>query len=109
MRHAVNCIVMAATLIASSAYGQSAEVEHWALAPFLGTGAYDFDGETTVYVLEYTPRWTLKDAAEDGSVMDRARIELLVPVTHRPSRERLLAILRTGLRDTVKGRVLRGP
>lgn len=72
---------MAATLIASSAYGQSAEVEHWALAPFLGTGAYDFDGETTVYVLEYTPRWTLKDAAEDGSVMDRARIELLVPAT----------------------------
>ena len=56
-------------------------VQHWALAPFLGTGAYEFDGEQTVYVVEFTPRWTWREATAPGENPRRPKIEFLVPAT----------------------------
>jgi len=55
--------------------------EHWAMAPFLGTGAYSFEDEETVWVFEFSPRWTLRDPAADGSPARRAGIEFLLPST----------------------------
>jgi hypothetical protein len=80
MRQAFNGTVTAILLLVNAiASGQEADVQHWALAPFLGTGAYDFDNATSIYVIEYTPRWTLQDAVDEGSVTQRAKIELLLP------------------------------
>jgi hypothetical protein len=58
-----------------------AEVDHWALAPFLGTGAYQFDQDQTIYVFEYTSRWTWKTASPAGETPRRIGIDVLVPAT----------------------------
>jgi hypothetical protein len=57
------------------------QVQHWALAPFLGTGAYEFDQEQTIYVAEFTPRWTLRHASAFDAEPRRIGIDLLVPAT----------------------------
>lgn len=60
---------------------ESAEVQHWALAPFLGTGAYQFDSEQTIYVFEYTPRWTWWEGTAWDVSPRRPKLEFLVPAT----------------------------
>ena len=57
------------------------EIRHWAMAPFLGTGAYQFDDEQTVYVIEYTPRWTWREASAAGEAPRRIGLDVLVPAT----------------------------
>lgn len=58
----------------------AADVEHWALAPFLGTGAYRFDDEETIYVFEYTLRRTLMERS-NGEAGRLARLEFALPAT----------------------------
>ncbi len=56
-------------------------ISHWAMAPFLGTGAYEFDEEQTIYVLEYTPRWNWRDPTPAGASPRRAGLEFQLPAT----------------------------
>ncbi len=64
---------------AAAEEGSTTEVEHWALAPFLGTGAYRFDEEEMVFIFEYTPRWLLREGSKAGDLLRRAEIELRAP------------------------------
>ncbi len=57
------------------------QTEHWAMAPFLGTGAYRFDDEETVWVFGFTPRWTLRNPSAEPGTPRRAGIEFLLPST----------------------------
>lgn len=57
------------------------QTEHWAMAPFLGTGAYRFDDEETVWVFEFTPRWTLREPPADEDTSRHAGIDFLLPST----------------------------
>lgn len=56
-------------------------IQHWALAPFLGTGAYEFDSDKTIYVVEFTPRWTWREGTAWDDSPRRAKLEVLVPAT----------------------------
>lgn len=60
---------------------ENADVQHWALAPFLGTGAYQFDSEQTIYVFEFTPRWTWREGTPWDASPRRPTLEVLVPAT----------------------------
>jgi hypothetical protein len=72
-------LLLLVTGVAAAQEKQSSDVQHWALAPFLGTGAYQFDEQETVYVLKYEPRWLLREGSDAGQLSRRARIELGVP------------------------------
>ena len=70
-------------LCASGASAQEAgtePVDHWALAPFLGTGAYRVDDEQTIWVLEYTVRRRLRALPADWSGSRKPGVELSIPV-----------------------------
>ncbi len=80
-RAALLLCTLAACATARAQEVLDAEVEHWAFAPFLGTGAYEFDGAQTIYVFEYTARWTWQTASPAGETPRRIGIDVLVPAT----------------------------
>lgn len=83
-RGTLQLLRFAALAVCGSASAQELEntdVQHWALAPFLGTGAYEFDSEQTIYVLEFTPRWTWREGTPWDASPRRPTLEVLVPAT----------------------------
>ncbi len=57
------------------------DVSHWAIAPFLGTGAYEFDSQQSIYVVAYTPRWNWRDPTPAGTTPRRVGLEFQLPAS----------------------------
>lgn len=74
-------LALAGGALAQDVQGSRGEVSHWAMAPFLGTGAYEFDHEQTIYVLEYTPRWNWRDPTAADETPRRAGFEFQLPAS----------------------------
>ncbi|HNP34229.1 MAG TPA: hypothetical protein PKK10_00130 [Woeseiaceae bacterium] len=80
MKSLVPAVLLA--LLAGAATAQEradVAVQHWALAPFLGTGVYNFDNQESVFLIEYAPTWILREGSLPGASPRRARLELLLP------------------------------
>ncbi len=69
--------------LAAQACGQAVDgsvVSHWAIAPFLGTGAYRVSRDQSIFAIAYTPRWAIAESSDAWEENRTRGIEFVLPM-----------------------------
>lgn len=78
-------LIAALVLLTFSAHTKAQSTDedfgHWAFAPFFGTGWYTVANDVDVFVLNYAPRWNLRDTSLGENRKRTPGVILTVPIS----------------------------
>ncbi len=78
-------LISALVLLTFSAHTKAQSTDedfgHWAFAPFFGTGWYTVANDVDVFVLNYAPRWNLRDTSLGENRKRTPGVILTVPIS----------------------------